>query len=289
MLRSGLLLPVLTRQQSLHHVFLFRQISQRPKKVRYNTAVRTKQEKHNEEINPVEKIIEPIATASKTKLNELQLDEPPVLFIRKYEKFIDTKDIVVRDELSDLEKNGSITPSSLTSDKIKFIHSAVAASQTFKQLKEALKKQPEPLHAPATSVVNQKSVFVDSDFEVIKPDTNTSVNKLSLAKYETELEWSSSRLDLSKLPAHYLMLSKSRLTLLVCLTAGAGYGMAPGDLTMSTALLATIGTAMASASANSINQILEVPFDSQMNRSSVVTNIIWDTLTLIHIGSSDSE
>jgi len=267
MLRSGLLLPVLTRQQSLHHVFLFRQISQRPKKVRYNTAVRIKQEKHNEEINPVEKIIEPIATASKTKLNELQLDEPPVLFIRKYEKFIDTKDIVVRDELSDLEKNGSITPSSLTSDKIKFIHSAVAASQTFKQLKEALKKQPEPLHAPATSVVNQKSVFVDSDFEVIKPDTNTSVNKLSLAKYETELEWSSSRLDLSKLPAHYLMLSKSRLTLLVCMTAGAGYGMAPGDLTMSTALLATIGTAMASASANSINQILEVPFDSQMNRT----------------------
>jgi len=251
--------------------------------VRYNTAVRIKQEKHNEEINPVEKIIEPIATASKTKLNELQLDEPPVLFIRKYEKFIDTKDIVVRDELSDLEKNGSITPSSLTSDKIKFIHSAVAASQTFKQLKEALKKQPEPLHAPATSVVNQKSVFVDSDFEVIKPDTNTSVNKLSLAKYETELEWSSSRLslakyetelewsssrlDLSKLPAHYLMLSKSRLTLLVCLTAGAGYGMAPGDLSMSTALLATIGTAMASASANSINQILEVPFDSQMNRT----------------------
>merc|ERR1719423_600012 len=43
--------------------------------------------------------------------------------------------------------------------------------------------------------------------------------------------------------------------------------MAPGDLSMSTALLATIGTAMASASANSINQILEVPFDSQMNRT----------------------
>ena len=63
------------------------------------------------------------------------------------------------------------------------------------------------------------------------------------------------------------MLSKSRLTLLVCLTAAAGYGMAPGPLSLSTCLIASLGTAMASAAANSINQILEVPFDSQMNRT----------------------
>merc|ERR1719468_887809 len=36
---------------------------------------------------------------------------------------------------------------------------------------------------------------------------------------------------------------------------------------MVTAILATGGTAMASAAANSINQIIEVPFDSQMNRT----------------------
>merc|ERR1712106_712412 len=52
-----------------------------------------------------------------------------------------------------------------------------------------------------------------------------------------------------------------------CLTAGAGYGMAPGNLTLATCLVATGGTAMASAAANSINQILEVPFDSQMSRT----------------------
>ena len=81
------------------------------------------------------------------------------------------------------------------------------------------------------------------------------------------MEWASSRLEPAKLGRHYLLLSKSRLTLLVCLTAGAGAGMAPGPVPISAALLATLGTAMASAAANSINQILEVPFDSQMNRT----------------------
>lgn len=55
--------------------------------------------------------------------------------------------------------------------------------------------------------------------------------------------------------------------MLVCMTATAGYGMAPGPLSLQTAVYATIGTALASSAANSINQILEVPFDSQMNRT----------------------
>jgi len=197
---------------------------------------------------------------------DLQFDSPPVLFIKKYEDVIDTQDIVVRDELSDMEKSGTITPHNLTRKKIKFIQDAVNRTETIKQLKETLKKQPEALHAPVTSESSTpRSVFVDSDFEVIKE--RQVERKLSLAKYETELEWSSSKLDLSKLLNHYLMLSKSRLTLLVCLTAGAGYGMAPGPLSLGTCLLACGGTAMASAAANSINQILEVPFDSQMSRT----------------------
>jgi protoheme IX farnesyltransferase len=60
---------------------------------------------------------------------------------------------------------------------------------------------------------------------------------------------------------------KARLTLLVCMTAAAGYAMAPGPFSLQLAACATLGTAMASAAANSINQILEVPFDSQMNRT----------------------
>lgn len=43
--------------------------------------------------------------------------------------------------------------------------------------------------------------------------------------------------------------------------------MAPGPLEASTLALATVGTGLFSCSANSINQFLEVPFDSQMNRT----------------------
>jgi len=198
-------------------------------------------------------------------VHDLQFDTPPVLFIKKYEEVIDTKDIVVRDELSDMEKCGTITPSGLTVQKIKIIQDAVNKSETIKQLKEALKKQPEALHAPQAAVTTPRSVFIDSDFEVIKE--KPTEGRLSLKKYETELEWSTSKVELSKLSSQYLMLSKSRLTLLVCLTAAAGYGMAPGPLSLSTCAIATVGTAMASAAANSINQILEVPFDSQMSRT----------------------
>lgn len=196
---------------------------------------------------------------------DIQFDSPPVLFIKKYKEIIDTKDIIVRDELSDMEKSGAITPSSLTMRKIKFIQDAVNKTDTIKQLKETLKKQPDALHAPRTAVSTERSVFLDSDFEIIKDKKAES--QLSLAKYETELEWSNNKLEISQLSKHYLMLSKSRLTLLVSLTAAAGYGMAPGPLSLSTCLLACGGTAMASAAANSINQILEVPFDSQMSRT----------------------
>lgn len=43
--------------------------------------------------------------------------------------------------------------------------------------------------------------------------------------------------------------------------------MAPGALDPATLALATVGTGLFSCSANSINQYLEVPFDSQMNRT----------------------
>merc|ERR1712241_431218 len=68
------------------------------------------------------------------------------------------------------------------------------------------------------------------------------------------------------------MLSKSNLTLLVSLTSAAGYGLACTSMTAATfspsiLVLSTVGVALTSASANTINQILEVPFDSQMVRT----------------------
>ena len=108
-------------------------------------------------------------------------------------------------------------------------------------LTERLKKQPEPLAAPPTKTDSERSVFVDSDFEVIRPCSRPESARLDIAKFETELEWKVGRVEYRQLGAHYLMLSKSRLTLLVCLTAAAGYGMAPGPLSVTACILASVG------------------------------------------------
>jgi len=201
---------------------------------------------------------------------DLQFDTPPVLFIKKYGEVIDTKDIVFNHGVSELEK--SITPQTLTQRKIKYILDAVKHTKTFEKLSENLKKQPEPVLAnapiaPVTSTgkVKTPSVFLDSDFEVIKP-----VRPLVRIPRSLEgelLEWQTSKLDVRKLPAFYLQLAKSRLTLLVCITASAGYGLAPGAIDPTALVLTTLGTAAFSSAANAVNQIMEVPFDSQMNRT----------------------
>lgn len=75
------------------------------------------------------------------------------------------------------------------------------------------------------------------------------------------------KLDYSKLPSYYLSLSKSRLTGLVVVTAMAGYALGPAAFALGPFASLTFGTALTSASANTINQIMEVPFDSQMDRT----------------------
>lgn len=70
-------------------------------------------------------------------------------------------------------------------------------------------------------------------------------------------------------------LSKSNLTVLVTLTAMAGYALCPTTLAVSPSLLGpvatllalTTGTALCSAAANTINQLREVPYDAQMART----------------------
>ena len=66
---------------------------------------------------------------------------------------------------------------------------------------------------------------------------------------------------------YYLRLSKIRLTGLVVLTTMAGFSLAPGEFSAITFGLASVGTMLCSCSANTINQWLEVPFDSQMSRT----------------------
>lgn len=54
---------------------------------------------------------------------------------------------------------------------------------------------------------------------------------------------------------------------LVVITAMSGYAFAPGTFDMYTFVMCFLGTGLVSASANALNQFLEVPFDSQMSRT----------------------
>ncbi|PAA75902.1 hypothetical protein BOX15_Mlig033635g4 [Macrostomum lignano] len=79
-------------------------------------------------------------------------------------------------------------------------------------------------------------------------------------------QWLTVDRDLAS-PGAYLALAKSRLTLLVVATAAAGYAMAPGPVDPLTLAACLAGTAAVSASANSVNQLLEMPYDAQMSRT----------------------
>ncbi|KAJ7512551.1 protoheme IX farnesyltransferase [Mycena galericulata] len=65
----------------------------------------------------------------------------------------------------------------------------------------------------------------------------------------------------------YAQLSKSRLSLLVVLTAMSGVALSPLHATVPTLLSTAVGTALCSASANTLNQLQEIPFDAQMART----------------------
>jgi len=187
---------------------------------------------------------------------DLQFDTPPVLFIRKYGEIIDTKDVVFHEK----EDRRNVTLQTLTNKKIKYILDAVDNTKTLENLKETLNNPPSSSTEHGKSA--KRSVFADSDVE------NVAVaDKAVKLTPDTTVDWYSTRLDVTKLPNHYLMLSKSRLTLLVCVTAAAGYGIAPGPFSLAGLILTTLGTGAFSAAANTINQIIEVPFDSQMSRT----------------------
>ncbi|VDM95845.1 unnamed protein product [Thelazia callipaeda] len=65
----------------------------------------------------------------------------------------------------------------------------------------------------------------------------------------------------------YLQLSKARLTAMVTVTAITGFIMAPVDFSLTSLLACSSGTALLSASANTFNHLLEIPYDAQMKRT----------------------
>lgn len=65
----------------------------------------------------------------------------------------------------------------------------------------------------------------------------------------------------------YSQLSKPRLTVLVVLTAMGSVALSPLPTTVPILLSTAVGTALCAASANTLNQIQEVPYDAQMART----------------------
>ncbi|RWS06119.1 protoheme IX farnesyltransferase: mitochondrial-like protein [Dinothrombium tinctorium] len=84
-----------------------------------------------------------------------------------------------------------------------------------------------------------------------------------------ESEWKAvEKFTAKSLTLNWLRLSKFRLTSLVVLTTLAGFSMASSTAFDPYLLSATlVGTALTSSSAASLNQFLEIPFDSQMVRT----------------------
>ncbi|TFY72035.1 hypothetical protein EVG20_g963 [Dentipellis fragilis] len=71
----------------------------------------------------------------------------------------------------------------------------------------------------------------------------------------------------SRLLTVYSQLSKSRLSVLVVLTAMSGVALSPLHASVPVLLSTALGTMLCSASANTLNQIQEIPFDAQMART----------------------
>ena len=65
----------------------------------------------------------------------------------------------------------------------------------------------------------------------------------------------------------YAQLSKPRFSILIVLTAMCGVALSPVPTTIPTLLSTAIGTALCSASAHTLNQLQEIPFDAQMART----------------------
>ncbi|KAM6951046.1 protoheme IX farnesyltransferase, mitochondrial [Aplochiton taeniatus] len=125
------------------------------------------------------------------------------------------------------------------------------------------------ISAPKPTIVKTVSLTKDA------PSTVVSVTEPPHVQVETDearearldRQWKELKVDLSQLPEVYAKLAKIKLTALVVVTASAGYAMAPVPFDPAIFFLASLGTGLASATANSINQYFEVPFDSNMNRT----------------------
>lgn len=135
--------------------------------------------------------------------------------------------------------------------------SRAAASKTFETIHHVEDLAKSNLRAVGVGSFNDPKAVLRK--QLLTPVTGNSSETVAT---------SSNSLTTSKLTKHYSSLSKFRLTGLVVCSAVTGYAMAPPPTDLTTLTLCLVGTALTSASANTINQFFEVPFDSQMARTS---------------------
>lgn len=191
---------------------------------------------------PQRKPVKVMVIRGASQLKPLRSKEAPVLHHAQAKAVVDMR-----------EDPASLTSANPNRNTTQEIHLTVD---------QLLRDSRKSLHI-ATHSQHDEDLEYSSEKGTRKPEEPELVGALPAGA----LDWRPQVLDIRKLGLYYADLSKSRLTGLVVLTAMAGYAMAPAPLEVTTLLLSAVGTGLVSASANSINQFLEVPFDSQMDRT----------------------
>ncbi|XBW35851.1 hypothetical protein QEN19_001423 [Hanseniaspora menglaensis] len=136
------------------------------------------------------------------------------------------------------------------------------------ETKEGLSAKPSTLRKVAknltcTDAVTEETEKKTDDKEVfeIKYKDQTIQSPLTFLSVKDD------PVQLKKLLNAYLQLSKPRLTILVMLSAICSYALSPLAASVPTLISLTLGTSLASASANAINMGREPEFDSKMQRT----------------------
>ncbi|TKY88318.1 hypothetical protein EX895_002670 [Sporisorium graminicola] len=133
-----------------------------------------------------------------------------------------------------------------------------------------------PSAAPGAPAATEASITMSSFAPLSDDPTVVDLRSLNGLR-EPSTSFSAYRpvppLSTATLPKLYKQLSKSRLTFLIVLTGMASYSLCPAALTVAvaspvTTLLAlTAGMTLCSAAANALNQLVESPYDAQMQRT----------------------
>ncbi|XP_014035312.1 protoheme IX farnesyltransferase, mitochondrial [Salmo salar] len=162
--------------------------------------------------------------------------------------------------VTDVTAQPETTTTNMTAAPVSSPLSTVAAQEKLDVLKPPSSKTVSP---PQTKAVSSAAESGTEMLEV--PHVQVESDEAREARLERQ--WKELKVDLAELPDVYAKLSKIKLTALVVWTAAAGFAMAPVPFDPATFFLASLGTGLASCTANSINQYFEVPFDSNMNRT----------------------